>query len=124
MIKTSVVRQVSVDDVRRIPHLTCIGMMASDIFNDNNEFDYFDREDFIYLMNHYIMRCDPDNYSIEYATVGKTHKRVIFEPAGLDGIRVSYHLGTHPHTVMWSYDNYAELADDWTFDDEDEEWYK
>lgn len=121
MIKTSVVRKVSVDDVRGISHLTCIGMMTADIFDPENEFDYFDREDFFYLINNYVMRCNPDNYSIEYATVGKMHKRVIFEPAGLDGIKVRYYLGNHPHTVMWSFDDYAELADDWGSDSKDYE---
>lgn len=121
MIKTSIIKNISVDDVRGIPHLTAIGMMASDVFDNKNEFDTLDREDFIHLMNNYIVRCDPNNYSIEYATCGEMHKRVIFEPAGLDGIRVSYYLGTHPHTVMWNFDDYTELSNDWGSGFEDDE---
>lgn len=122
MVKTSIVRKVSVDDVRGIPHLTAIGMMTSDVFDKDGDFNAIDREDFINLINNYTMRCDPQANSIEYFTNGAPHKQVIFEPAGLDGIRVSYHLGIHPNIVMWSFYDYAELADDRDSDAEDDEW--
>lgn len=121
MIKTSVVRKVSVDDVRRIPHLTAIGMMTSDVFDNKNEFDYSAREDFVNLINNYIMHCDPQTKSIEYFTDGAPHKRVIFEPAGLDGIKIEYYLGIDKRVVTWPFDAYAELAGDWGNDSEYDE---
>ena len=124
MIKTSVVRKVSVDDVRGISHLVAIGMMTSDIFDKTGDFTALDCEGFIDLINDYTMRCDPQTNSIEYFTNGAPHKRVIFEPAGLDGIRVSYHLGIHPNIVMWSFYDYAELAGDLGSGFEDDEWDK
>lgn len=124
MIKTSTVRKVSVDDVRRIPHLTAIGMMTSDVFDNKNEFDYSAREDFVNLINNYIMHCDPQTKSVEYFTNGAPHKRVIFEPAGLDGIKIEYHLGIDKQVTTWSFYDYAELAGDWGSGFEDDEWDK
>lgn len=124
MIKTSIVRKVSVDDVRRIPHLTAIGMMTSDVFDNKNEFDYSAREDFVNLINNYIMHCDPQTKSIEYFTDGAPHKRVIFEPAGLDGIKIEYHLGAEKRVTTWSFYDYAELGGDWGNGFEDDEWDK
>ena len=121
MIKTSIVRQVSVDDVRRIPHLTAIGMMTADVFDENANSNYLERYDFVNLINNYIMHCDPQTKSIEYCTKGEPHKRVIIRPAGLDGIKVEYYLGVDKRVVTWSYDDYAELADDWGNDSEDDE---
>lgn len=116
MIKTSVVRKVSVLDVRGIPHLTAIGMMTSDVFDETGDFNGIDQEDFINLINHYTMYCDPQTNSVEYFTNGAPHKRVIIRPAGLDGIKIEYHLGVDKRVVTWSYDNYAELAGDWGSD--------
>ena len=124
MIKTSVVRQVSVDDVRQIPHLTAVGMMTVDVFGRMDKFDYFDREDFVELLNDYTMHCNLDDNSMEYFVTGRPHKRVIFMPAGLDGIKIEYHLGHSKRVSTWSYDDYAELADDWGNDEDDEGWYK
>ena len=124
MIKTSIVRKISVDDVRGIPHLTAIGMMTTDIFDKTGDFNYLDREDFINLINNYTMRCDPQTNSIEYFTNGAPHNRVIIRPAGLDGITIEYHLGIDKRVVTRSFDDYAELAGDWGSDDDDEEWYK
>lgn len=124
MINTSIVRKVSVDDVRRIPHLTAIGMMTSDVFDNKNDFDYSAREDFVNLINNYIMHCDPQTKSIEYFTDGAPHKRIIFEPAGLDGIKIEYHLGAEKRVTTWDYDDYAELAGDWGSGFEDDEWDK
>lgn len=124
MIKTSVVRKVSVDDVRGISHLTCIGMMTADIFAEDGKFDYADREDFINLINNYTMHCNPDDNSVEYFINGRPHKNVTFYPAGLDGIRIEYHLGVCQAVTTWDYDDYAELANDWGSDSEDNEWYK
>lgn len=121
MIKTSIVRKVSVDDVRGISHLTCIGMMTADVFDNKNEFDYFAREDFIYLINNYVMGCDSLAKSIEYFTNGAPHKRVIIRPAGLDGIKIEYYLGLDKRVVTWSFDDYAELAGDEGSDSEDDE---
>ena len=124
MIKTSTVRQVSVDDVRGISHLTCIGMMTSNVFDETGDFNCFDRDDFISLINNYTMRCDPQTNSIEYFTNGAPHKRVIIRPAGLDGIKIEYYLGIDKRVVTWPFDAYAELAGDWGNDEDDEEWYK
>lgn len=124
MINTSIVRKVSVDDVRRIPHLTAIGMMTSDVFDNKNEFDYSAREDFINLINNYIMHCDPLTNSIEYFTDGAPYKRVVISPAGLDGIKIEYYLGADNRVVTWSFDDYAELAGDGDSDSEDDEWYE
>lgn len=124
MIKTSIVRQVSVDDVRGIPHLTAIGMMTSDVFDKTGDFTGIDCEDFINLINNYTMRCDPQTNSIEYFTNGAPYKRVIIRPAGLEGIKIEYYLGNDKRVVTWSFDNYAELAGDWGSDDDDDEWYK
>lgn len=124
MIKTSIVRKVSVDDVRRIPHLTCIGMMTSDVFSESGDFNYLDREDFINLINNYTMRCDPQTNSIEYSTNSAPHKGVVIRPAGLDGIKIEYYLGINKRVVTWSFDDYAELAGDWGSDSEDDEWDK
>ena len=121
MIKTSVVRKVSVDDVRGIPHLTAIGMMTTDVFDKTGDFNYLDREAFINLINNYTMRCDPQTYSIEYFTNGAPHKRVIIHPAGFDGIKIEYNLGIDKRVVTWSLDEYAELAGDWGSDSEDDE---
>lgn len=124
MIKTSIVRKVSVDDVRRIPHLTCIGMMTTDVFDENANSNYLERYDFVNLINNYTMHCDPQTKSIEYCTEGEPHKRVVISPAGLDGVKIEYYLGTDKRVVTWSFDDYAELADDWGNDSEDDEWYK
>lgn len=124
MIKTSVVRKVSVDDVRGISHLTCIGMMTSDVFDKDGDFNAIDCEDFINLINNYIMHCDPQTKSIEYFTDGAPHKRVIFEPAGLDGIKIEYHLGIDKQVTIWSFYDYAELAGDLGSGFEDDEWDK
>lgn len=124
MIKTSIVRRVSVDDVRQIPHLTAIGMMASDVFDKDGDFNYLDRENFISLINHYTLRCDPETNSVEYFTVGAPYKRVIIRPAGLDGIKIEYHLGQSKRVSTWDYDDYAELSGEWMHDDDDEDWYK
>lgn len=123
MIKTSVVRKVSVDDVRGISHLVAIGMMTSDVFDNNANSNYLERYDFVNLINNYIMHCDPQTKSIEYCTKGEPHKRVIIRPAGLDGIRIEYYLSAEKRVVTWPFDAYAELAGDWGNDD-DEEWYK
>ena len=122
MIKTSVVRQVSVDDVRGIPHLTAISMMTTDVFDKIGDFNYLDREDFINLINNYTMRCDPLSNSIEYFTNGAPQKRVVISPAGFEGIKIEYYLGTDKRVVTWSFDDYAELAGDWGsgFEDDDE----
>lgn len=124
MIKTSIVRKVSVDDVRGISHLTAIGMMTSDVFSKDGDFNYLDREDFLYLINHYIMRCDPETNSVEYFTEGAPRKRVIIRPAGLDGIKIEYYLGIDKRVTTWGFDDYAELADDWGSDSDNDEWYK
>ena len=124
MIKTSIVRKVSVDDVRGISHMVAIGMMTSDVFDETGDFNYLDREDFINLINNYIMHCDPLTNSVEYFTTGAPHKRVIIRPAGLDGIKIEYYLGIDKRVVTWPFDNYAELADDWDSNSEDDEWYK
>ena len=118
MIKTSIVRKVSVDDVRRIPHLTAVGMMTIDVFDKTGDFNYLDREDFINLLNNYTMHCDPLTNSIEYFTNGAPHKRVIIRPAGLDGIKIEYYLGVDKRVVTWSFDEYAELANDCDSDSE------
>ena len=121
MIKTSIVRKVSVDDVRQIPHLVAVGMMTVDVFNRKGDFNYLDREDFIELLNNYTACCNPDSKSIEYHITGLPHKRVLFMPAGLDGIQIVYHLGIDKRVVStWSYEDYAELADDWDNDDNEE----
>lgn len=124
MVKTSVVRKVSVDDVRGIPHLVAVGMMTSDVFDKSGNFNYIERYDFINLINNYIMHCDPQTKSIEYCTKGEPHKRVIFEPAGLDGIKIEYYFGIDKRIVTWSFDDYAELAGDWGSGFEDDEWDK
>lgn len=124
MIKTSIVRKVSVLDVRGIPHLTAIGMMTSDIFDETGDFNGIDQEDFINLINHYTMHCDPLTNSVEYFTNGAPHKRVIIRPAGLDGIKIEYYLGLDKRVVTWSFDDYAELAGDWDNGFEDDEWYE
>ena len=124
MIKTSIVRKVSVLDVRGISHLTAIGMMTTDVFDETGDFNYLDREDFINLINNYTMHCDPLTYSIEYFTNGAPHKRVVISPAGLDGIKIEYYLGTRPNIVMWSFYDYAELAGDCGSGFEDDEWDK
>ena len=124
MIKTSIVRKVSVDDVRGISHLTAIGMMTSDVFDNTGDFNYIDREDFINLINNYTMHCDPLTNSVEYFTNGAPHKRVIIRPAGLDGIKIEYYLGIDKRVTTWSFDYYAELADDWGSDSDNDEWYK
>lgn len=123
MIKTSVVRKVSVDDVRGISHLVAIGMMTSDVFDENAKSSYLERYDFVNLINNYIMHCDPQTKSVEYFTNGAPHKRVIIRPAGLDGIKIEYYLSNDKRVVTWPFDAYAELAGDWGNDD-DEEWYK
>lgn len=124
MVKTSIVRKVSVDDVRGIPHLTAIGMMTTDVFDENANSNYLERYDFVNLINNYIMHCDPQTKSIEYCTKGEPHKRVIFEPAGLDGIKIEYHLGAEKRVTTWSFYDYAELAGDWGSGFEDDEWDK
>lgn len=124
MIKTSVVRKVSVDDVRGIPHLIAIGMMTSDVFDKSGNFNYIDRYDFIDLINNYTMRCDPLTSSVEYISNDAPHKRVVIRPAGLDGIKIEYYFGIDKRVVTWSFDDYAELADDWGSDSEDDEWYE
>ena len=132
MIKTSVVRKVSVDDVRGISHLVAIGMMTTDVFDENAKSSYLERYDFVNLINNYIMHCDPQTKSIEYCTKGEPHKRVIIRPAGLDGIRIEYYLSVEKRVTTWPFDTYAELANDDTRlendlgsdDDDDEEWYK
>ena len=124
MIKTSIVRKASVDDVRGISHLVAIGMMTSDVFDETGDFNYLDRENFINLINDYTMHCDPQTNSIEYFTNGAPHKRVIIRPAGLDGIKIEYYLGIDKRVVTWPFDAYAELAGDWGNDSEDDEWYK
>ena len=126
MVKTSIVRKVSVDDVRGIPHLTAIGIMTTDVFDKTGDFNYTERENFIRLINNYIMHCDPLTNSIEYATSGVPHRRVIFEPAGLDGIKIEYHLGVEKRVCTWDYDDYAELSGEWMHDDDDDDddWYK
>lgn len=124
MIKTSIVRKVSVDDVRGISHLTAIGMMTSDVFDETGDFNGIDQEDFINLINNYTMHCDPQTNSIEYFTNGAPHKRVIIRPAGLDGIKIEYYLGIDKRVVTWPFDAYAELAGDWGSGFEDDEWDK
>lgn len=124
MIKTSIVYKVSVNDVRQIPHLTAVGMMTSDVFDETGDFNYLDREDFINLLNNYTMHCDPLTNSIEYFTNGAPHKRVIIRPAGLDGIKIEYYLGIDKRVVTWPFDNYAELTEDWGSNSEEDEWYK
>lgn len=124
MIKTSIVRKVSVDDVRGISHLTAIGMMTTDVFDKSGDFNDIDRYNFIDLINNYIMHCDPLTNSVEYLTNGGPQKRVIIRPAGLDGIKIEYYLGIDKRVVTWSFDDYAEIAGDWGNDEDDEEWYK
>ena len=124
MIKTSVVRKVSVDDVRGISHLVAIGMMTSDVFDNNANSNYLERYDFVNLINNYIMHCDPQTKSIEYCTKGEPHKRVIIRPAGLDGIRIEYYLSAEKRVTTWSFYDYAELAGDWGSGFEDDEWDK
>lgn len=123
MIKTSVVRQVSVDDVLGIPHLTAIGMMTTDIFMSDETFDHFGYEDFTNMLGNYLRRCDPETKSIEYYTKGAPHKRVVFSPAGLDGIKVEYSFGYNKKTVYWDIDDYMELSGERS-DNDDEDWYK
>lgn len=113
MIKTSVVRRISVDDVRRIPHLTAIGMMATDLFDEKKGFDTFDRAGFAELLNRYIVECDPDKKSMTYYIDGDSTKKVTFYPAGLDGIKIVYSLNFFdPITTYWTHDEYEELAVD------------
>lgn len=123
MIKTSVVRKISVDDVRQIPHLTAVGMMTIDIFAPDETFDYFDRDVFANMLSNYVMRCDPETNSMEYFTKGAPHKRVVFSPAGLDGIKVEYSFGHNKKTVYWSAEDYMELSGERS-DNDDEDWYK
>ena len=123
MIKTSIVKNISVDDVRRIPHLTCIGMMTTDVFDENANSNYLERYDFVNLINNYIMHCDPQTKSIEYCTKGEPHKRVVIRPAGLDGIKIEYYLGTDKRVTTWDYDDYMELSGEWeNMPDDDEDW--
>ena len=123
MIKTSIVRKVSVDDVRRIPHLTAIGMMTTDVFDENANSNYLERYDFVNLINNYIMHCDPQTKSIEYCTKGEPHKRVVIRPAGLDGIKIEYCLGTDKRVTHWDVDDYMELSGEWeNMPDDDEDW--
>lgn len=124
MIKTSVVRKVSVDDVRGISYLTAVGMMTTDVFDETGDFNGIDQEDFINLINNYTMHCDLQTNSIEYFTNGAPHKRVIIRPAGLDGIKIEYYLGIDKQVTTWSFDDYAELAGDWGSGFEDDEWDK
>lgn len=125
MIKTSVVRQVSVDDVRGIPHLVAVGMMVTDIFAENGKFDCAAREDFINLINNYTMHCNPDDNSVEYFIHGHSHKNVTFYPAGLDGIKIVYHLDYSEKITTWNYDDYAELSGEWeNMPDDDEDWFE
>ena len=123
MIKTSIVRKISVDDVRGISHLTAIGMMTSDVFDENANSNYLERYDFVNLINNYIMHCDPQTKSIEYCTKGEPHKRVVIRPAGLDGIKIEYYLGTDKRVTTWDYDDYMELSGEWeNMPDDDENW--
>lgn len=123
MIKTSIVRKVSVDDVRRIPHLTCVGMMTSDVFSESGDFNYLERYNFVDLINHYAMYCDPQTNSVEYFTNGAPHKRVVIRPAGLDGIKIEYCLGTDKRVTHWDVDDYMELSGEWeNMPDDDEDW--
>ena len=124
MIKTSVVRQVSVDDVRQIPHLVAIGMMVSNVFDKTGDFNYLDRYDLIDLINNYTMHCDPLTNSVEYVTNDAPHKRVVIRPAGLDGIKIEYYFGIDKRVITWGFDDYAELAGDWDSGFEDDEWDK
>lgn len=120
MIKTSVVRQVSVDDVRQIPHLTAVGMMTTDIFMSDETFDHFGYEDFTYMLSNYVVHCDPETKSMEYYTNGAPHKRVVFSPAGLDGIKVEYSFGYNKKTVYWSAEDYMELSGEWSSNDDED----
>lgn len=126
MIKTSIVRRISIDDVRGIPHLTAVGMMATDIFTSDETFDHFGYEDFTNMLGNYVMRCDPETKSKEYFTKGAPHKRVVFSPAGFDGIKVEYSFGYNKKVVYWSIDDYMELSGEWENapEDDDEEWFK
>lgn len=121
MIKISVVRQISVDDVRGISHLTAIGMMTVDVFDKAGDFTDIDRYNFIDLINNYTMHCDPLTNSVEYFTNGAPRKRVVISPAGLDGIKIEYYLGLAKRVITWSFDDYMELADDGDSDSEDDE---
>lgn len=112
MIKTSVVRKFSVDDVRGISHLTAIGMMAVDILAEGDKFDYFECGDFAKLINNYTRHCDPQTKSVEYFVSDAPQKRVVIRPAGLAGIKIEYYLGMCEKSTFWSFENYAELADD------------
>lgn len=123
MIKTSVVRKISVDDVRQIPHLTAVGMMTIDIFSPDETFDHFGREDFANMLGNYVMHCDPETNSMEYFTKGAPHKRVVFSPAGLDGIKVEYSFGYNKKTVYWNVEDYMELSGEWdNVPEDDEDW--
>ena len=111
MIKTSVVRQISVDDVRQIPFLTAIGMMAVDLIDKKKGFDAYDRTGFDELLNGYAVECDPNKKSMTYYIDGDPTKKVTFYPAGLDGIKIVYSLNFFdPITTYWTYDEYEELA--------------
>lgn len=111
MIKTSIVRQVSVDDVRQIPHLTAVGMMATDIFEHRDKLDFYDEQAFIKLIKGYAMQCDPDKKSMTYYIDNELDKKVTFYPAGIDGIKIVYNLTFFdPVTTYWTYDQYEELA--------------
>ena len=125
MIKTSVVRQVSVDDVRRIPYLTAIGMMTADVFDKDGDFNYLDREDFVNLINNHTAHCDSLTNSVEYFTNEAPHKRVVICPAWLDGIEIEYYLGGDKRVTYWDVNDYMELSGEWeNMPDNDEDWYK
>lgn len=125
MIKTSIVRKVSVDDVRRIPPLTAIGMMTTDVFNESGDFNYLERYNFIDLINHCIMRCNPQNNSVEYSTNGAPHRRIVIRPAGLKGIKIEYYLGGDKRITTWDVDDYMELSGEWeNMPDDDEDWFE
>lgn len=125
MIKTSIVRKVSVDDVRKIPHLVAIGMMVSNVFDKTGDFNYLDRYDLIDLINNYTMHCDPLTNSVEYVTNDAPHKRVVIRPAGLDGIKIEYYLGGDKRITTWDVDDYMELSGEWeNMPDDDEDWFE
>lgn len=125
MIKTSVVRKVSVDDVRGISHLVAVGMMTSDVFDKSGNFNYIDRYDFIDLINNYTMHCDPLTSSVEYISNDAPHKRVVIRPAGLKGIKIEYYLGGDKRITTWDVDDYMELSGEWeNMPDDDEDWFE
>ena len=118
-----------ITDVRGLSHLTAVGMMTLDWFNDNSEDTYpWNVEDVcrtlvIDVISHYILSCDVEEKSLTYIVVGSDKSRYVkFTPAETGGIDIEYVCGTGYSPVVrhWSVDQYCEMADDW-YDDEDDD---